>query len=289
MTTATDRSTAPITARTAVIAGSGLLPEILAKELVAHGQTPVIVAIDGEAGRWVSNYANFTVKTVEIGRLIRELKARKVVSVVLAGGVRSRPEFFSIRPDWTTLRSIPLFFRALRRGDDGLLRAFISLMQRQGFQVLGAHEVMPDLLAPFGTMTLARPTTNDEKDIMSAYTAAKALGRLDIGQGAVAVRGRVVAVEGAEGTEAMLARISEMRENGRISRKRGGVLVKVAKPGQDKRADLPTIGPETVNQLSNAGLTGIAVEADASLILGFSETIQRANDHGVFVHGLRGA
>jgi UDP-2,3-diacylglucosamine hydrolase len=146
---------------------------------------------------------------------------------------------------------------------------------------------MPDLLAPFGTMTEAVPDKNGQEEMDRALEAARALGKLDIGQGAVAVRGRVVALEGAEGTEAMLARVADMRAAGRISQKRGGVLVKTAKPGQEKRADLPAIGPETVDQAASAGLTGIAVEADASLILGFEETIRRANAQKIFVHGLR--
>lgn len=276
-----------ITAKTAVIAGSGLLPELLAGELVSHGQVPVIAAINNEAGTWVADYSNFTVQIAEIGRLVQELKARGIVNIVMAGGVRSRPEISNIRPDWTTLRSIPSFLLALRRGDDALLRTFMKVMQGQGFKVLAAHEIMPDLLASFGTMTKALPNKQDEEDVARALEAARQLGHLDIGQGAVAVHGRVVAVEGAEGTEGMLARVSELRAARRITQKRGGVLVKIAKPGQDRRADLPAIGPETINQSARAGLAGIAVEADASLILGFEETIRRANSHNMFVHGLR--
>jgi UDP-2,3-diacylglucosamine hydrolase len=289
MTTATTKRTAlSIASKTAIIAGSGLLPEVLAKELVAHGQTPVIAGVAGEAGSWISGYPNFTLQTVEIGRLVKELRARGIVNVVMAGGVRSRPEISSMRPDWVTLTSIPVLVRGLRRGDDSLLRAFIKVMQRQGFKVLGAHEIMPDLLAPYGTMSSTMPSSGDDQDIARALEAARALGSLDIGQGAVAVRGRVVAVEGAEGTQAMLARVADLRAAGRITNKRGGVLVKIAKPGQEKRADLPAIGPETVDQAALAGLAGIAVEADASLILGFEETIRRADAHKIFVHGLRG-
>jgi UDP-2,3-diacylglucosamine hydrolase len=289
MTTATTKPSAlSIASKTAIIAGSGLLPEVLARELVAHGQTPVIAGVAGEAGSWIAGYPNFTLQTVEIGRLVKELRARGIVSVVMAGGVRSRPEISSMRPDWVTLTSIPVLVRALRRGDDSLLRAFIKVMQRQGFKVLGAHEIMPDLLAPYGTMSSTSPSAGDGHDIALALEAARELGRLDIGQGAVAVRGRVVAVEGAEGTEAMLARVADLRVAGRISNKRGGVLVKIAKPGQEKRADLPAIGPETVDQAARAGLAGVAVEADASLILGFEETIRRADVHKIFVHGLRG-
>jgi UDP-2,3-diacylglucosamine hydrolase len=289
MTTQTKGLHSPVAAKTAVIAGSGRLPEILALELVKHGQKPVIAGIVGEVGRWAASYPGFEIQTVEIGRLVRELKARAVVNVVLAGGVRSRPELSNIRPDWVTLRSIPVFLRALRQGDDALLRAFMNVMQKHGFHVLGAHEIMPDLLAPRGTMTAVKPGRDDDENISRALEAARELGRLDIGQGAVAVRGRVVAVEGAEGTEAMIARVCEMRSTGRISKKRGGVLVKIAKPGQEKRADLPAIGPETVDQAVKAGLAGIAVEAGASLILGFEETIRRANAQKIFVHGLRGA
>src|SRR5690606_2645220 len=140
-----------------------------------------------------------------------------------------------------------------------------------GIRVLGAHDVAPDLLASQGVLGKIRPTSADESDISAALKAARVLGSLDIGQGAIAVGGRVIALEGIEGTDGLLERTVGLRSHGRIAGKKRGVLVKCAKPGQEMRVDLPTIGPRTIIDAHAAGLAGVAVEADRSFILNFSE------------------
>ena len=270
----------------AVIAGNGLLPEMLAGELKRRGNDPFIVGLEAEAGGWIKSYRHCSAKTVEISAVLKRLRQENIQKVVLAGGVKSRPDFRSVPLNWLTISSIPKIYAALRKGDDGLLRFVMGLVARQGFSVIGAHEIMPDLLASAGTATDRRPGAQDWADLSRAHIAARELGRLDIGQAAVAVAGRVVAVEGAEGTEGLLQRVKELRQSGRISKQPSGVLVKTAKPGQDMRADLPSIGPQTIDQISDAGLLGIAVGADSSLILDFEETIRRANQKNVFVTGI---
>jgi UDP-2,3-diacylglucosamine hydrolase len=270
----------------AIIAGSGLLPELLAQELQQHGTLPIIMAITGEAGDWTANYPGFSAKTVEVSRVVKGLRALGVKRVVMAGGVGGRPDWSAIRPDRFLLSNAAGIYRALRSGDDGLLRIGVALLAKYGMTVVGAHEIMPDLLTQPGTATHRKPDRHDRIDMSNARHAAYELGRLDIGQGAVAVGGRVVAVEGAEGTDSMLKRVKEMRESGRISARAAGVLVKVAKPAQEMRADLPSIGPDTIDHVMAAGLAGIAMEADRSLILNFAETIRRANEKGIFLHGI---
>ncbi len=269
-----------------IIAGSGLLPQLLARELAAHGNPPLVMAIDGEAGEWTRDYPGFRAKTVEVSRVVRELKSLGIRRVVLAGGVRGRPDWSAFRPDWFLLTNAPGIYRALRSGDDGLLRVGVSLLKKYGMTVVGAHEIMPDLLTQAGTPTSRKPDKYDLVDIKCAHHAARTLGSLDIGQGAVAVGGRVVAVEGAEGTDSMLERVRQMRQDGKISAKARGVLVKAAKPGQELRADLPSIGPDTIQGAADAGLAGIALETERSLVLDFARTIQRANEHGLFVSGI---
>lgn len=285
MTRVTETTSPLSLAPTAVIAGNGVLPKLLAQELAFHGPPPTIAAIEGEAGDWINAYPSFAIKSVEIGVLVAELKKRGVSRLVLAGGVKNRPKISSLRFDWVTIKSLPQFAKALRQGDDALLKTFIAVLEAHGFAVVGAHEIMPDLLASQGAMTTLKPNAQDRLDLSCAMQAARELGRLDIGQGAVAVGGRVVAVEGAEGTDAMLFRVTEMRKSGRISANKKGVLVKMAKPGQDMRADLPSIGPDTIDHVAAAGLAGIAVSADCSLILNFAETIKRANVHKIFITG----
>jgi hypothetical protein len=174
----------------------------------------------------------------------------------------------------------------LRRGDDGLLKMLTQALEKRGVKVVGAHEVVPELTASEGSLTTAEPNRSDWRDIEAAHKAAKAIGALDIGQAAIAIGGRAVALEGIEGTAGLLDRMRELRGHGRLAGKARGVLVKCAKPGQELRADLPTIGPQTVEAAHAAGLAGIAVEAGRSLILEGPETLARANALGLFVIGL---
>lgn len=205
------------------------------------------------------------------------MKTAGVSRVVLAGGVRNRPHVRDLKFDWPTLRAVPYVLGALGKGDDALLRAFIGLLESFGFKVVGAHEVVPDLLSPPpACLTRITPDARERRNIALAMDAALKLGDLDVGQGAIAAGGRVVALEGAEGTDLMIERVRELRTAGRISR-RGGVLVKMAKPRQDERADLPAIGLSTVENAERAGLAGIAIEAGRTFILGFGETLAAAN------------
>jgi len=270
--------------RVGIIAGNGLLPIAVAEALQSAGTPPFIVPLREEADRVLYSYEHQEISMVEFAKLIRSMKAAGVSQVVLAGGVRNRPHLGDLKLDWPTLRGIPYVLRALGQGDDALLRAFIGLLESFGFKVVGAHEVVPDLLSPSPARLLTKvaPDAREAANIKLAMESALRLGDLDVGQGAVATGGRVVALEGAEGTDLMIERVRELREAGRIP-KRGGVLVKMAKPRQDERADLPAIGISTVLNAKRAGLAGIAVEAGRTFILGFGETIAAANESGLFI------
>jgi DUF1009 family protein len=173
-------------------------------------------------------------------------------------------------------------------GDNTVLSGTIKLFETKGIEVVGAHQIAPSLLAPAGRVGALAPGAKDLAGIRQAFLACKALGAFDIGQGAVAEGGRVVAVEGLEGTDEMLARISSLRAAGRLSPKgRNGVLVKAMKPGQDMRADLPAIGPKTVENVAAAGLVGVALEAGSTLILEREATIAAAKRCKVFLYGIR--
>ncbi len=205
----------------------------------------------------------------------------------MSGAVRRRPGWKDIRPTWQIIGDIPSIVRKLfAGGDDAVLQMVIGLFQGMGCRVVGVHEILPDLLADVGSLGRVTPTPADLRDIDAASEAAHILGRLDVGQGAVSVGGRVVALEGAEGTDAMLVRVAELRQIGRISRTRRGVLVKMCKPQQDMRVDLPTIGPSTVQAALEAGLAGIAVEAGRALVLERSAVLEMADSAGIFVCGI---
>lgn len=270
-------------ARTAIIAGNGLLPLVVAEALAKKGNPPFVLCLKGEADESLYKYDHAIVSILEFTRLIRVLKQSGAKNVVLAGGVRKRPNLSDIRLDLTTLRALPRVFRALGQGDDALLRAFIGLLESYGFHMLGAHQIVPDILAPAPcVLTSTKPDKKERHNIELASEAAALLGTLDVGQGAVAVGGRVVALEGVEGTDNMLKRVRQMRDEGRIPR-HGGVLVKCAKPEQDERADLPAIGIDTVTNIAAAGLAGIAIEAGRTVMLSYHDTVQAADAQGLFI------
>ncbi|EJF75022.1 LpxI family protein [Bartonella alsatica] len=269
--------------RTAIIAGNGILPITVAQELERHGQNPFLVLLRDEADTELYRYEHCELSIVELARLVKILKTAGICNIVLAGGVKKRPLLTQLRLDWTTFLAFPKLIGALKKGDDALLKAFIRIIEAHGFYVIGAHEIVPDLLAPVKfDLTLRRATQKEKKDISLALKAAKLLGQLDIGQAAVAINGRVIAVEGAEGTDNMLWRVCEMREREQIPPK-GGVLVKCAKPQQDYRVDLPSIGPTTIMNIAKSGLSGIAMEANKSLILSVKTTIEKANEYSLFI------
>ncbi|RWE75491.1 UDP-2,3-diacylglucosamine diphosphatase LpxI [Mesorhizobium sp.] len=271
-----------------IIAGGGSLPVEVADGLVKHGFAPFIIIAAGEVDREAdfAAYDQEKLALEEIGRLFPLLRRQGITHLVLAGEIKRRPRLSKIRPTFGLLAIIPLVVRALRRGDDGLLKMLTRALETRGVKVVGAHEIVPELTAGEGTLTATGPNKSDWRDIEAARKAAKAIGALDIGQAAIAIGGRAVALEGIEGTAGLLDRMRDLRGHGRLAGKARGVLVKCAKPGQELRADLPTIGPQTVEAAHAAGLAGIAVEAGRSLILEGPTTLARANAFGLFIVGL---
>ncbi|PTE11992.1 LpxI family protein [Mesorhizobium helmanticense] len=275
-------------ARFGIIAGGGSLPVEVAVGLTGQGYPPVIIQIEGEVDRKsdLDGYEHESLALEDIGSLAALLKRRRISHLVLAGEIRRRPRLTDMRPSLGLLAVVPTVVMALARGDDGLLKILTRALEARGVKVVGAHEVVPDLVAAEGPLTRATPRKSDWRDIEAARAAAKAIGALDIGQAAVAVGGRAIALEGIEGTNGLLERTRELRGHGRLAGKARGVLVKCAKPGQELRADLPSIGPQTIEAAHAAGLAGIAVEAGRSLVLEGPVVVARADALGLFVIGL---
>ncbi|TYC58619.1 DUF1009 domain-containing protein [Rhodobacterales bacterium] len=273
--------------RLALVAGNGTLPLQIAHALEAAGRPFQIVAIKGEADEATRLRAATELGWGEIGRLYAFLGKTGCEDVLLIGGVSKRPDFTSILGDFGTLKRLPTIIRALAGGDDSLLTKVIRLFEDEGFRVVGIKDVAPQLLASSGVLGKVQPADADWRDLQLALKATEKLGELDIGQAAVAVGGRVVALEGAEGTDLMLERCADLKRVGRIRAKgRSGVLVKTAKPNQDLRVDLPTVGPRTIDLAVAAGLAGIAVEAQGALIAEKEQTLGRANEAGLFIVGI---
>lgn len=273
--------------RLAIIAGSGFLPAYVADAARQAGEDPVIIALTNEADRDWSAFDHTNLGVGNFSGLEATFRRYGVDRVVMSGGVARRPPWREIHPTWRVIKELPLAIRTLLSGgDNAVLQMVIRLIEAGGIRVVGAHEITPDLLATTGPLGRYSPSAEDLRDIAQGAKAADALGLLDVGQGAVSVGGRVVALEGAEGTDRMIERVASLRTEGRISQRRRGVLVKLCKPQQDVRADLPSIGVSTVLNAKKAGLAGVAVEAGRALVLDREAVIAAADEAGIFVCGI---
>ncbi|OWV79685.1 hypothetical protein ATY77_27335 [Rhizobium sp. R634] len=273
--------------RLAIIAGGGLLPSYVAEAARAAGENPVIVALKDESDRRWEGYDHAVIGIGDFAALDGLFNQYGVGRVVMSGSVRRRPEWREVRPTLRILMKVPATIRTLLSGgDDTVLQMVIRLIEGNGRRVVGAHEIAPDLLASVGPLGAVTPSEEDRRDIARAAEAAEMLGRLDVGQGAISIGGRIVALEGLEGTDGMLERVADLRTAGRISPRRRGALVKLCKPQQDIRADLPAIGISTVLNAKKAGLGGIVVEAGRSLVLDRAAVIKAADEAGLFVCGI---
>jgi hypothetical protein len=197
-----------------------------------------------------------------------------------------RPSIWQVRPDLKGLRSLPRVLAAFRGGDNHLLSSMGKIFEEDGFRLLGAHEVAPEILVPEGALGRAQASEHDSADIALGFDYLRATGPFDVGQAVVVARKHVLAVEAAEGTDQLLARVAELRANGRVRAAAGGVLVKAPKAGQDLRYDMPSIGPLTVDGAARAGLAGIAVVAGSTIIAEAAKLVEAADCANIFVVGV---
>lgn len=270
-----------------VIAGSGVLPLHVARAAATAGRPVFVAALSGSADPAL--FEGLEVEQFGLGQLggLKQALARRgVVDVVMIGGI-VRPGLSDIRPDLGLVRHLPALAGAFRKGDDGLLSAIVAIFEEQGLRVVSALDVAPELAArepgPLGRVVAegqARAAIDGGLDLIGA------LSRFDVGQCVVVEEGRPVAIEGAEGTDAMLARVAEMRRTKRLTREGRGVLIKAPKLGQEMRVDVPTIGPATVRHVADAGLAGIAIRVGQVLVAERAETVRLADQAGVFIEAV---
>ena len=221
----------------------------------------------------------------EVGKLFAALKERAIAEMVIIGAM-ARPEFADLRFDWGAVKRAPELAQLFRRGDNGLLAGIAAIIEREGVRIVGAHEVAPRLLAPVGKIGARAASSEDEADIALGARLLAALSAFDAGQGVIVAAGRVLAIEGAEGTDAMLARVADMRANNRLRLSgSAGVLVKAPKQGQDLRLDMPAIGPKTIEGAVKARLRGVAVASGHVLITERERCAREADAAGLFVVG----
>lgn len=273
--------------RLAIIAGNGRLPLYVAEAARRRGEQPFIFALRNESSADWTGFDHEQIGIGEIARFKRRADELGIGRIVMSGGVSSRPPLTDMRLGLAGLLKIPTMIRTIiGGGDNTVLTAVIGLLENGRRKVISVQDIAPSLLSELGPIGKIAPDDASLKDLKVAVKAARLIGTLDFGQGAVAVGGRVVALEGPEGTDAMLARVADLKQAGRISSKRRGVLVKLCKPGQDIRVDLPSAGLATVENAHAAGLAGVALEAGRSLLLDADKAKAFADSHDMFVIGI---
>jgi DUF1009 family protein len=264
-----------------IIAGGGALPARLASAAQTAGRAVFVVKLDGHANDpELDIYPNVSARLGAAAKILDAMRANECRDIVLAGKVK-RPSFSAIRPDWRATKLLmKVGMRAL--GDDGLLRLVGEELEREGFRLVGAHEILTDLAVPEGVLGKVSPDEQAINDARHGLGVARILGQADVGQGCVVQQGLVLALEAIEGTDEMVRRSAQYRREGV-----GGVLVKSSKPQQDKRLDLPAIGLTTIEEAHLAGLRGIALLAGGTMIIDREAVIARADALDMFVIGLR--
>lgn len=272
-----------------IIAGAGELPVAIARTLHEDGRPVFVLALDGIADApGLNEFPHAWASLGDVGTVVRLLKEAGCSEVTLAGRV-ARPDFSKLKLDGLGAQYIARILAAAFKGDDALLRAVVSMFEKQGFRVTGTSDLTRALLAPAGVLGLLKPQSEALTDIRHGFKVVRALGALDVGQAAVVAGGLVLAVEAAEGTDAMLKRVAGLPATlrGSITARRG-VLVKAMKPHQERRVDLPVIGARTIELASAAGLAGVAFQPEAVLILNRPRIVELANNAGLFVFGISG-
>ena len=272
----------------AIICGGGSFPGAVAEAVARRGRRPVMFAVKGWADpKVVERYDHHWIAIGQAGRFFRLARAEHCRELLFIGTLL-RPPLTQIRLDWQSIRLLPRMIRMLHGGDDRLLSGVARLAEEGGLRVIGIEEVAPDIIVPDGVLGRYQPSPRDRADIALALTVIAALGPFDVGQAAVVADNHVLAVEAAEGTDNLLARIADLRRQGRVVTPPGvGVLVKAPKPGQDRRFDLPAIGPQTVEHVARAGLAGLAVAAGNTIVAEAADVVAAADRAKIFLLGVR--
>jgi DUF1009 family protein len=270
----------------AILAGAGRLPELMADRLRRAGRDCRVLAFRGFAETALRKKADAVVDLLDVKRALACLEMWRPSAVTLAGGLQ-RPKAGAVLNAFSVFRNRQELSDLMGRGDDQLLRGVVELLEEKGMPVVGVLDLAPELLAPAGVQTARAPEAQDRSAIEAGLRLLRDLSPYDVGQAAVVSGERVLAIEGPEGTDRMLARVQSI---GRAWFSRctpqGGVLVKAPKKGQDLRVDLPAIGPRTVVRAAKAGLSGIAVASGRTLVLDRDETVGLCDRYGLFLLGV---
>jgi UDP-2,3-diacylglucosamine hydrolase len=268
-----------------IVSGAGTLPFAVAKAAAQRHRPAVLFALRGCAdASKVAAYPHHWIGLGQIDRLCRLARQEGCRDLVFIGGL-VRPAVRQLRPDLGSLLLLPRIIRMFRGGDAHLLSGVADIFIERGFRVVGAHEIAPEILMPEGTLGRFQPSAAERVDVARGLALLHAVGPFDVGQAVIVADRHILALEAADGTDEMLVHVAELRARGRI-RNTGGVLVKAPKPNQDRRIDLPAIGPGTIEGVARAGLAGLAVVAGAAVVAEAERVVLTADREKLFVLGV---
>ncbi len=262
-----------------VICGSGTLPQLVVEKLEAQGKKVELLTLPFVTSGWLEGRSTSGVNLANFEELLRVRWEQGARFVVLAGAVR-RPNYEAA----DRARVLGDSNLVLSSGDNSILTQILARINRLGFEIWGAHQVVPELIPASGQLTDLQPSDADRKDVARAAEIVCTLGQVDVGQAAVVAQGLCMAVETISGTDDMLARSAEFLPRFRPQRDGArGVMYKAPKPGQDRRVDLPAIGPETIRLAALSGLAGVAFEAGGVLLLDREAVVETAQRSRMFL------
>lgn len=266
----------------AIIAGSGSLPVEISNLCIAQKIKHIVLALEGNAilARY-SDKPHYSVALGQVGKLLTILEEHKVSHIILAGGIK-KPDFSSLKVDIKGAVLLAKITAAKLLGDNHILTEVLDYLKSYGYEIVGVKDYFSELLIIPGNLTANLPQKKDLLDIEIGKNVATTLGSLDIGQAVIVENKIVLAVEAAEGTDNLIKRSKELK----FSNKKAGVLVKIVKPNQDLRVDLPTIGPETIKNVLDANLNGIAISSGQAIIVDKISTLELAKKHDLFIYGI---
>lgn len=261
-----------------LIAGSGQFPLLFAKSARDKGYSVFAAAYHGEADPALSDHVAHIewLHLGQIKRLIKFFRQHGVTQAVMIGAIRKTRLFTDVKPD---IKAIALMATMRNTHDDGVLRAFADLLEKEGITIKSSTFLLPELLAPAGVWTKRKPSRAEKKDLEIGWRIAKEIGRLDIGQCVVVGGGSILAVEAIDGTDATIER------GGRLGNGEA-VVVKICKPVQDTRFDIPAIGLQTIETMHVANAKALAVEAGRAVVFNRTELIEKANQYGIAITAL---
>ncbi len=271
-----------MTSKLAIIAGKGDLPKMIIKKCEEQGREFFVILIENEKSNVdFLKYPHTTIGFGEISKILGILKDNKISELVFAGGV-TKPSMAAVKVDGKGAILLSRIVGNKFFGDNNLLSTIIHFFEKEGFKVVGADQIIDDLVAKKGVLGSVKPTSEMQKDIDIGREALNVMSELDIGQAIVVQQKQIVGVEAIEGTDNLIKRCHNLQfEQGSKM-----VLVKMKKQNQNTKIDLPALGVQTIENLGKSNFAGVAVQANYCLIINQKEVIKKADELGLFVIGI---